>query len=137
MFRHLFTPIIYLMQDCEGGMKFIPLEKNIFPEGNAPGKYDFSKGKNLHVPQTSIILIDMWWFRIHWSGSKRFVLLKSNNLVNVYQFPSTLVFWYKRHLKQFSLEKIIWLHRMLILGIFHVHRMTFFALHVTWLSRTN
>lgn len=61
-FRHLFMPIIYLKHDCEGGTfvwHFIPTEKNIFPEGNARGKYDFCRGKNLHASQTFIIPIDM------------------------------------------------------------------------------
>lgn len=57
-FRHLFTPIILycILVREEHVWSFISPEKIIFPKGNAPGKYGFSKGsKSSGLPKIHAI----------------------------------------------------------------------------------
>lgn len=49
-FRHLFTPIIYLLNDCEGGMKFYSPREHYGSRGQRPKEnMIFLRGINLHV----------------------------------------------------------------------------------------
>lgn len=54
-FRHLFTPIIYLLHHCEGGMKFYsPREKSYFLRATPQGNIFFLRGISLHVSRRFI-----------------------------------------------------------------------------------